>query len=198
MKLKKLFNYYIPYVFSKNNLIQKHVVDQSDYFFLRAENIENKDIKKFYIQLICSTMADGYEFFMDILNSKSFFNRFGIVNNEAGKKIYKLNALYYTIKFIEKNKDIIENPNQLKDDMFKIFNFSKHEKKDYNKFLNLHKSNPTQFEVDFSRHVIRSIVGSKGVNPVSLAFVTNFFYSSYKNFINAYTNYVGFNAVFAS
>lgn len=198
MKSNKLFDYYLPCLFRKENLIQRHVVDQSDYFFSRAENIENKDIKKFYIQLICSTMADGYEFFMDLLKSKSYFSRFGLVDDDKGKKMYKLNAIYHTIRFLEKNEDIIENTNQFKVDLFKTFNFNRQEKKDFNKFYNLYKDNPTRFDIEFSRHVIRSTSGSKSVNPVSLAFVTNFFYSSYKNFVNSYTSCVGFKEVFAS
>ena len=193
MLRRKILDYYIPYLFGKKNLVQKHVVDQSDYFFSRAESIKNKDVKKFYVQLICSTMADGYDFFMDILKSKSYFSRIGLINDEKGKKIYKFNAIYYTIRFMDKDAVMAENFALIKNDMFKTFNFNKQDKKDFNKFLNLYKSNSSQFEVDFSRHVIRNTVGSKGSTPILLAFVANFFYSSYKSFANSYSTYYSFN-----
>lgn len=190
VKSNKLFDYYIPYLFGKKNLIQKHVVDQSDYFFSRAENIENKDVKKFYDQLICSTMADGYEFFMDLLNSKSYRDRIGLINDDKGKKMYKLNAMYYTIKFMDKSESMVENSNIVKKDMFKIFNFNKQDKKDFVKFLNLHKDDQSKFEVDFSKYVVKNTIGNDEINQASLAFVANFFYGSYKSFVNSYNTYV--------
>gem|GEM_PF-991043 len=190
MKSNKLFDYYIPYLFGKKSLIQKHVVDQSDYFFSRTENVENKGVKKFYDHLICSTMADGYEFFMDLLNSKSYRDRIGLIDDDKGKKMYKLNAMYYTIKFLDKSENMGESLNMVRNDMFKIFNFNKQDKKDFADFLTLHSKNESKFEADFSKYVVKNTIGNDGVNQASLAFVTNFFYGSYKSFVNSYNTYV--------
>jgi len=181
---------YVLYLFDRKDLVQKYFTDQSDYYFGKLEKLENNETKAFYTHLLCSAMADGYEFFM--------FNRFRRVDSDTGAKFYKYYAIYHTIKFVRESK---YSPTQIEDlvvQMFNIFSFSEEDKDDYKNFLNLYTFNKTQFEVDFSRFLVRTIFTPKSLEPVTLAFVINLLYTSYNSFVNWHNEMVLVSAKEAS
>ena len=81
MSLSENFNKYVILFTKKEDLIQKYVIDQGDYFFDRLEEtIENKNLEKFYLNIVCSTIADGYDLFMSILKNTNYLKNFMIDN----------------------------------------------------------------------------------------------------------------------
>ncbi len=192
MSLSENFNKYVILFTKKEDLIQKYVIDQGDYFFDRLEEtIENKNLEKFYLNIVCSTIADGYDLFMSILKNTNYLKRNKCISETKGRRLYKLAAVYHTAKYNCFENLSLDNIEKLKQNVFDIFDFSKKDKKIFNKFFYFDVNAESEFEVEFARTSTKYLTDEENNSTLYLSYVNNFLNHSHREFLKSYNAYLG-------
>lgn len=185
MTIKKFFDLFKQ----RDAIVKRCIEEESNYYFTRLEEIQDKFFASFYSQAVCCTIADAYDFF-SYLHSRNnvFYQNVKQLTPETGRQIYKWNAMYQTIRFVG-GVDTIKSREHI-DYMFYVFEFTSEEQEACYKFMNMYKESPACFEVEFSKKASGHLFDNTAQSPIMLAFVNNFFYNSFKEFMNAYVSYV--------
>lgn len=185
----------ITTVFLKNSLIQNFLIRKSldkqyEAYLQRIDEIEDKFVKKFFLQINSCAKADVYELFLEVLKQQNEMFR-GI--EEFGQEVfsgsYKWMAYYNVAVFLlnEGGKSI--NIQLIKDTFYEIFQPDFEEVRVFLRFDDVAASGKAVFDLEFSREFMSSLLQVKNISPTALAFVNNFFYNSYEGFIKSFTNY---------
>ena len=170
-----------------NKKIEDDLIEKSLVFFKEAEKINQKSAYTLYIQIISSTIADGFDFVTGLLKNRNF--RKNVMINEAlYKDIFKWNA-FYIIAMMIKDGYYLENKEEIKTSFFKVFKISKKGRKKLLEFLDLCEKDYQKFILKFSKYIIKKVC-IKEKSAISLALICNFFYNSYNRFISDCGDYV--------
>ncbi|MCL2611420.1 MAG: hypothetical protein FWE02_07070 [Defluviitaleaceae bacterium] len=168
-------------------IIEDNLIEESLIFFKEAEKIKNKEAHVLYIQIIASTIADGFDFITLLLKNK-YFKKQSQIDESLYKNIFKWNAFYIT-SIMLREKYYRDNKEEIRASFFKVFKISKKGQKKLLNFFELCESDYQKFVLDFSKYIIKNIK-IKEKNAISLALSCNFFYNSYIRFINECSDYL--------
>lgn len=184
----------ISTILSRNILLQNFFVRKSldkqyEIYLQRTDEIEDKFIKKFFLQINNCAKADGYELFLEISKQQNdLFKTPEGVNAETFINSYKWLAYYNVLAFVLNEGRLID-VQLLKDTFYEIFQPSFEEIKIFISFDYCMPQSKVIFDSEFSKEFISNLLQIKNISPIALAFVSNFFYNSYEEFIKSFTNY---------
>lgn len=184
-----LFTLYNIYT-KKSDIIKKYIEEQRDIYLENIYEMQNLFHISFYEQCVESTIADAYEFFVETENKSNFFyENIKLMNEERGKRFFKLMAIHHTIKILRENRMEIDTL-KMKKALFSSFEFSEEEQKLYHILYLCACDFERNFSALFAKTIAKYLFSKDSLTPFSLAFLQNFCYNSYKNFMQSFTKYI--------
>lgn len=177
----------------KSEIIKNTVEKKKEIYLEKVYGLENPFYLAFYEQSIECIVADAYEFFVELNCENNFFNdNLYAMNMERGRRLYKMMSLYHTIKILRKKRRELD-PQEMKGVLFSIFDFNEKEIKLFNLLYTCACKYEGEFQDLFNKALAKYLFGVEVISPFTLAFIQNFCYNSYRNFLNSFTKYVSLN-----
>lgn len=184
----------ITNVLSKSSLIQNLLIrinldKEYEIYLQRTDEIEDKFIKKFFLQINTCAKADAYEMFLEVYKQQNeMFKTSETIAFETFIAAYKWLAYYNVITFLFNESKLI-NVQFVKDTFYEIFQPNFDEVRAFLRLDDIELTSRTVFDTEFSKEFINNLLQIENISPVALAFINNFFYNSYEGFIKSFTNY---------
>lgn len=184
--LLTLYNIYTK----KADIIKRYVEEEKETYFNRIYEMKHLFYASFYEQCIESTIADAYEYFVELESSNNFFyDNIKYMNAEKGRRFFKLMAMHHTIKVMRKNRMDIDTA-KMKEALIYIFDLCHKEQKLFELLYQCACQYENQFERVFAYSLGKYLFDKEISTPFSFAFIQNFCYNSYMNFMQSFTKYI--------
>lgn len=162
------------------------------YFIEKSYQIREGFYQEFYIQCIESTYADCYEvFFETSTHYNCFLDEACIEKDVLVMRFYKLVAIHHTICMVGKKQNELDWDN-IKVFLFFIFQCSEKEMELADKLYEYIVNDGYQFQVLMIKVTTMYLFEFKLLNEFYFAFLSNFWYNSYNNFISSFVGYIPF------
>lgn len=177
----------------KNELIKNAIEDKREYYQERVSKLKNYFFRTFFEQAIECTVADAYENFIELeCENNVFYENIHLINDERGKRFYRLMGIYYTIKMIRKKRREI-NPEDFREALFFVYEMNESEKRLYDLLYTCNQKYESQFADLFAKAFAKYLFGIEKCSVFTLAFIENFCYNSYSCFLASFTKYLSLN-----
>lgn len=187
-----LFTMYNIYT-KKSNIIKRYIEDQKEIYGRKTAQISNYFFRTFFEQAIECTVADAYENFIELeCENNVFYENINKLNPERGRRLFKMTAIYYTIKVIRKKRREI-NAEDFRQALFFVFDFNENEKRLYDLLYTCNVKYESQFSDLFAKAFAKYIFSIDNCSMFTLAFIENFCYNSYSCFMASFTKYLSLN-----
>lgn len=174
----------------KSDIIKKTVEEEKGNFLSKVYQLENPFYLAFYEQSIECIVADAYEFFVELTcENNYFYDNIQYLNQERGQRLLKFMSLYHTIKVLRKRRGDLD-PMEMKNILFSVFSFNKKEIRLFDLLFTCACKYEGEFQGLFNKALAKYLFSEDVTNPFTLAFIENFCYNSYKNFLNSFTKYI--------
>lgn len=174
----------------KGEIIKRNVEDEKSYFLDMIYELPNGFHVDFYNQVVESTIADAYEFFVELdCENNFFYENLKIMNLDRGHRFYKLMAMYHTIRILRKRRQDIDSE-EMKEALFVAYSFDIKEQKLFNLLYSCACNFEKQFPALFSKAFAKYLFGKDNCSIFTLAFIDNFCYNSHVKFLSSFTRYI--------
>lgn len=171
-------------------IIKRCVEDQKQIFLDRIYALDNPFFISFFEQSAESIVADAYEFFVEAGGESNVFRlNISVMNKERGRRLFKLMSAYHTIRFLTKHSKNI-NKDEMSEALFTAFDFNDKEKRLFELLYTCANKFSNEFQRCFNSALCRYVLGGEVKNPIMLAYVDNFCYTSYYNFMLYFNKYI--------
>lgn len=177
----------------KEMLIEKYFEEQKQPFLERAALLTNSFYRSFFEHCTESAVADAFEIFLETKTRDNYFHKhFSELDEEAAKRFFKLIAMYHSIKTCRKRRRELKWT-EMRDALFAVYHFNDVEKKLTERLYQCACTMDGLFMDMFAKTFARYLFLSTTITPFSLAFIENFCYNSYSNFMASFTRYLSIN-----
>ena len=177
----------------KSDIVKKYIEDEKYRFLEQVYKLENPFFLAFYEQSIECAVADAYEFFAELNCENNFFqDNLKLLDYERGHRFIKMVGLYHTIKILRKKRKEI-SAEEMGGALYGVYAFDDREKKLFELLYQCACRYEGQFQDLFNKAMAKYIFGKNVSNPFTLAFIQNFCYNSYYNFLSSFTKYISLN-----
>lgn len=177
----------------KSDIIKETVEKEKMQYLKRVYQLENPFYLAFYEQSIECIVADAYEFFVELdCENNYFYDHIMMMSRQRGQRLFKMMSLYHTIKILRKKRKDLELE-EMKPIFISIFDFNEKEIRLFDLLYTCACQYEGEFQGLFNKALAKYLFGEDIHNPFVLAFLENFCYNSYKNFLNSFTKYVSLN-----
>ena len=177
----------------KDKIIESAVESQKDSILDKVYSLENSFYLSFYELAAEFTVIDAYEFFVELdCHSNFFYDNIGLMDNERGRRFFKIMAMYHTIRMLRKKRDELD-AEEMSQSMFFVYSFDEAEEKLFKLLYSCAVNFERQFPVLFARSLGKYLFGKDIDNPFTLAFVENFCYNSFNSFLSYLSKYISIN-----
>lgn len=162
------------------------------YFLEKAYQIPEPFYKEFFVQCIESTSADGYEIFFEMNAEHNFFlKQRPIAIEYMTLRFYKLVAIHHVIRVATKKKKIV-SWDTIAPYLYQVFQCDEKEKAIAELLYQSAKENYNEFQQLMIKVLVRYVFLESTLDGFSFAFLGNFWYNSYRNFMASFVKYVPF------
>ncbi|MFI3174457.1 MAG: hypothetical protein R3Y53_04535 [Bacillota bacterium] len=162
------------------------------YFLEKAYKIKEPFYREFFVQCIESTSADFYELFFEMnAEHNCFLKKKHIAIEVMLLRFYKLVAIHHTIRVATKKKKIV-SWDTMKLHIYQIFQCDEKEKAVAELLYQSAKGNYNEFQRLIIKVLVRYVFDESILDGFSFAFLGNFWYNSYRNFMASFVKYVPF------
>jgi hypothetical protein len=188
MKKRFYIKKFESYKENKNTMaeLKKNYVDNA----MTENNMFIRDLLAFEAEFI---HIDSDTFFSPFTaRSNIFFRNLKNLDGNKCRRFYKMLSIYYTISLSAKKRGKI-NIKELKDALFRVFDFEETEKLLFQLLFKCRMENKEQFWPLFSKAFIGHTLGIIKPSLFAVAFTENFCYNSFRTFMRYYTKYISFN-----
>lgn len=163
------------------------------YFLEKCYQMQEGFYQEFYVQCIESTSADGYEIFLE---TPTHYNCF-IEDNCSKKdilmmKFYKIVAIHHTVTVAKRRQEEV-HWDTIKTYLFHVFQCSEKEKELTENLYKCIMVSSEQFQILMVKVTMRYLFDFKILDGLSFAFLGNFWYNSYRNFMSSFVGYIPFS-----
>ncbi|MGL4791207.1 MAG: hypothetical protein ACRCW1_07335 [Anaerotignaceae bacterium] len=177
----------------KDKIIEENIENQKDEILEKIYKLENSFYLSFYELITEFTVIDAYEFFVELdCQSNFFYDNINLINQERGKRFYKVMAMYHTIKILKQKRYNLD-VDHMAECMYSVFDFDEAEKKLFKLLFSCATTFSSQFPALFSKSLGRYLFSKDIKNPFILAFIENFCYNSYSSFSSYLSKYISIN-----
>ena len=166
--------------------VKQNIDYEYQSYIYRADKLRDSFLRKFFLQAVNCARADSYEFYTAMRKVE-----IGAVLEYPSKipAVYRWLCVFYISLFLSENKNDVDAA-AIRAAIPLLFNFHETEEKWIDGFISCAGQSDTEFELSFSRFFMEGILNFKNNNPVTIAFMCNFFYNSYNSFISSFVNFV--------
>ena len=177
----------------KDKIIESSVENQKNTILDRVYSLENSFYLSFYELAVEFTVIDAYEFFVEIdCQSNIFYENLNCMNEERGKRFFKIMAIYHTIKILRKKRDQLDFDETSKS-MFYVYEFDKEEERLCTLLYSCAVNFDSKFPILFAKSFGKYLFGEDIENLFTLAFIENFCYNSFNSFLSYLSKYISIN-----
>ena len=177
----------------KSDFIRKNIESQKDMYLERTRELRNSFFQAFFEQCIESTVADAYEIFLETKTEHNYFQKhIKELDEGCGQRFFKLMAIHHSIKMVRKKRKELQW-GEMCQALGTVFNFTKTEGKLADILYGYACMQDSVFSFLFARVAAGYLFFSPKLNPFSVAFIENFCYNSYSNFMASFTKYLSVN-----
>ncbi len=159
----------------------------------RAYVLEDRFFKEFFVQCIESTTADAYEMFLEMPLAYNYFyekrREMGIAET---LRFFQLVATHHTIRMVKRRKKDVAWE-EIYPLLCHVFHFTKREEEMTCLLQNIAVSCQSHFQGIFVQLTPRFLWGIEELSPFSFAFIGNFWYNSYSDFMGSFTGHIPFH-----
>ena len=178
---------------AKDKIIEKTVEKQKEEILDKVYHLENSFYLSFYELAAEFTVIDAYEFFVELdCHSNFFYDNIDLMDEERGRRFFKIMAMYHTIKMLRKKRADL-NEEDMSQCMFNVYSFDEAEERLFKLLYLCHVNFENQFPSLFARSLGKYLFGKEVENPFTLAFIENFCYNSYNSFLGYLSKYISIN-----
>lgn len=181
----------INYIFkkSKEKAVSEMVTDASQKYYSMIKNIEDSDMKMFFISIISEISNSIFDFYIDLNRTNNiFYNNINKLSEKLIKDIFVLNITYYVLKLLEFDENV--NKDEFLKLIFDIFKLSKKERKVFNKYISDYTMDKEEFMIDFIRVFSKKIFSTKSINRMEFIYIDHYLESSYNSFYASYVSVI--------
>ena len=166
----------------REHLVEEYVENESIYFFERIYAFDDKFVKFFCTQAICSTIGCAYDFYRFANSTHNvFYRRIQDLDKEKGRKLYKWLGLYHVAGFDAAGA---QKQQAMADAMASLFSWTEKDKKTYRRLSGLRKKCSASFLIRFTALMLRDVLNVKLDNPLALAHVGHLLYNAHQSFMS--------------
>lgn len=184
-----LYNIYTK----KSDIIKENIEDEKNIFLNNIYSINDNFFMPFYELVLENAVADAYEYFIELESENNFFYKnISLLNRKKGHRFFRLIAMHHTIKFLKGRKDIFDMK-YVKEILFKTFMFNENEKKVFELLFKCACEYEGEFQKLFAISIGKYLFNKGNLGFFTLAFIENFCYNSYNNFMQSFTKYISLN-----
>jgi len=185
-----MFEFLYKRPMGKNDIIKSTVEDESQYYFDRVYTLDNGFYLAFFEESINSTIADAYEYFVELKVCENVFREnVYSMTKEKGRRFIKLMAIHHTIRIL-RNRNCMLKLNDMRKALFYAFNLCEPEQKVFDLLYACEVMYSGNFAELFSSAVMKYLFEKEEVNNHQMAFIENFCYNSYITMYNSFTKYL--------
>lgn len=181
-------------IYTKQSEIIKNTVEnEKEKYANNIYKLDNPFYLAFYEQSIECVVADAYEFFVELdCENNFFYDNLKLMTTERGHRLFKMMSMYHTIKILRKKRNNID-PIEMKTVLFHVFEFNEKEQRIFNLLYTCACKYEGEFQGLFNKALAKYLFGKDISSPFTLAFIENFCYNSYNNFLSSFTKYISLN-----
>jgi len=177
----------------KDKIIEASVENQKDIILDRVYGLENSFFLSFYELVAEFTVIDAYEFFVEMdCQSNIFYENLDYMNEERGKRFFKIMAIYHTIKMLRKKRGQLDF-DEMSESMFYVYEFDEEEKRLCTLLYSCAVNFDRKFPSLFAKCLGKYLFGEDIENLFTLAFIENFCYNSFNSFSSYLSKYISIN-----
>ena len=178
---------------TKEAAIKRLLEEEREVYLDRACRLTNPFYSDFYVQCIESTMADGYEIFLEEHSSANYFRmNMERMNQEATRRFYKLAGIHHTLWILCHKKRVL-HWDGMKEPFRQVYDLTDKEMEMTEILYRCAFGNRSRFQDLFARFTAKYLFYTHCLTPFLLAFLLNFWYNSYSSFMASFTGYVPFH-----
>lgn len=164
-----------------------------EYYLQKAYGLQQPFQGAFYAQLVESTAADAYEVFLETPLAFNYFReRLERVDRETVIRFFKLAAIHHTIRIVRRRKKEL-NWQEMKAGLQEVYSLEQREGDLAELLYQCAASYQAGFHELFHKTTARYLFQDRVLSGFSFAFIGNFWYNSYSNFMGSFTGYVPFH-----
>ncbi len=146
----------------------------------------------FYLQSIETTHINIEDLFKQTPLSYHYFrNNKHLLQESIIQKLYKLTAIHNTIRTIRRKSKFL-NWNIISPYLYEVFQFSKKEQAIAELLYSASLIHRSYFQEMLIKNTAHYLFHDDKIHHLSFAFLGNFWYNSYEDFITSFENYVPF------
>jgi len=177
----------------KADCIKKNIESQKEIYHKRTDKLQNSFYQGFFEQCIESTVMDAYEIFLEDNTEHNYFKKHRKeLDEECGQRFFKLMAIHHSIKMVRKKRKKLKW-SEMCEAMCTVFQLTKTEVKLADILYGHACIHDGVFSFLFARVAAGYLFFTPQLNPFSVAFIENFCYNSYNNFMASFTKYLSVN-----
>ena len=171
-------------------IIREVMEPAKEYYTNRISKIKNSFYMEFFEHAADTILADAYEYFVEVKCGANIFREcIGYMTEEKAMRFFKIMVMFYTINFIDKKADKVDAW-ALEEELYYAFDFNEKEEVIYGLLKYCSENYRNEFMGLFSLTVAKYLFPFRTCGHFSLAFIENFCYNSYKQFLVAFTKYM--------
>lgn len=159
----------------------------------RAYSIEERFFKEFFIQCIESTTVDAYEMFLETpLQYNYFYEKRRDMGIVEMLRFFQLVATHHTIRMVKRRKKDVEWT-EIYPCLCHVFYFTEREEAMTGVLQHTAMACQSQFQEIFVELTPKFLWGIADLSPFSFAFIGNFWYNSYSDFMGSFVGHIPFH-----
>ncbi|WP_317854697.1 hypothetical protein [Chakrabartyella piscis] len=159
----------------------------------RAYTLENRFYLEFFVQCIESTTVDAYEMFLEMPMRYNYFyeqrRQMGIAET---LRFFQLTALHHTIRTVKRRKKELEFA-EIYPILCEVFCFTKREEDMTLLLQDCVTESQSEFQTLFTKFTPKFLWNQEDLTPFSFAFIGNFWYNSYSDFMGSFIGNIPFH-----
>lgn len=178
------------YIFkkTKGKMLNEIIIANSNRYYSMLKNIENTDIRLYFINIISVISIGIYDFYIDVNRTNNVFHsNLNKITQKQIKDIFTLNSMFFLMKILENFEQIgIENidKNQMILITQSVFKYSKKDRKYFDKFMELSETDSTKCEcmIQFIHSFSKKVFSTKVNNQMEFAYISHYLETNFYNF----------------
>lgn len=175
---------------SKKKIVKVYVEDLKDEYLERIYSLNNDFYLSFFEQSVECTVADAYDFFVELnCENNIFYENLKEMNLNRGRKLFKIMGIYHTIRMLRKKRSFF-NVIEFQEVLAKVFDLNEKEERLFELLYRCDGEFESQFAGLFAKAFAKYVFNCDNCGPFSLAFIENFCYNSYSSFMASFTKFI--------
>lgn len=178
------------YIFKKTRgkMLNELIIMNSNRYYSMLKNIENTDLRLYFINIISVISIGIYDFYIDVNRTNNVFHsNLNKTTQKQIKDIFTLNSMFFLLKILE-NFEQLDIEDVDKTQMIlttqSVFKYSKKDRKYFEKLSKLWEEQSSESEcmLAFIHSFSKKVFSTKVINQMEFAYISHYLETNFYNF----------------